>query len=263
VETPVGDDRAAAGGAVDAVERGEPAAGLDHDGHQRGHVVEREIGLGRHVDAALGEQHVRPEVPVGAAAPDLPLQVEERLEAAGALPFGEVGVRQRGVAQVGHGGDVQAAGGGQAPACPGAGPGRGPPAAAERGCRDHAEDGPSLVEQRDERRPHRDAADVVLGAVDGVDDPLPRAVAAGAELLPDDGVARPGAPQLGAHEVLGVAVGVGDGRQVGLGVHPQVGRLEPGRRQRVDHVGDDMGQPQVVVVDHHPAAPSTSRRSGR
>jgi hypothetical protein len=68
------------------------------------------------------------------------------------------------------------------------------------------------------------------------------------ELLPDDGVPGTGPAQLSADEVLGGLVGVAHRRQVGLGLDPQVRRLEPGRRQRVDHVGDDVGEPQVVVV---------------
>ena len=47
------------------------------------------------------------------------------------------------------------------------------------------------------------------------------------ELLADDGVARPGALELGADQLLGVAVGVADQGQVGLGLDPQVLGAEP------------------------------------
>ncbi len=48
-------------------------------------------------------------------------------------------------------------------------------------------------DERDQGRPHRYAADEVLGAVDGVDHPAALAVAGGSRLLTVDGVARPGA----------------------------------------------------------------------
>ena len=50
------------------------------------------------------------------------------------------------------------------------------------------------------------------------------------ELLADDGVARPGALELGADQLLGVAVGVADEGEVGLGVDPQVVGPEPRER---------------------------------
>ena len=49
----------------------------------------------------------------------------------------------------------------------------GPPTALQRGRAHHTDDRNAVVEQRDQGRPHRHAADEVLGAVDRVDHPLP------------------------------------------------------------------------------------------
>ena len=54
-------------------------------------------------------------------------------------------------------------------------PTRRPPPTAECRRGHHADDRIAVVEQRDERGPHRHAADVVLRAVDGIDHPLARA----------------------------------------------------------------------------------------
>ena len=73
----------------------------------------------------------------------------------------------------------------------------------------------------------------------------------GLELLADHGVPGPGAAQLGADELLGVAVGVRDGRQVGLGLDPEVGGGEARRRQVIHLVGDHVRQAEIVVVTGH------------
>ena len=93
--------------------------------------------------------------------------------------------------------------------------------------------------------------DEVVGAVDRVDDPLPRAGPGGRELLADDGVARPGALELGADQLLGVAVGVADQGEVGLGVDPQVLGAEPRGRDALDGIREHVGEAQVVVVAGH------------
>ncbi len=56
---------------------------------------------------------------------------------------------------------------------------RRPPAAAQRRRRDDTGDDPLALLERDQRRPHRDPAHVVLGPVDRVDDPPPRAARRG------------------------------------------------------------------------------------
>ena len=55
-----------------------------------------------------------------------------------------------------------------------------PPAAVKRRRRDDADGrGSSVVLESDQRRPHRDAADVALGPVDRIDDPAPVGVGRG------------------------------------------------------------------------------------
>ena len=128
----------------------------------------------------------------------------------------------------------------------------------------HAADDDLVVDhQRDQGRPHRHAADEVLGAVDRVDHPAPLAVAGRALLLAEHGVARPGPGQGAADALLDRLVGVGHRGQVGLVHHVQVQRLEPARGQRVGVVGQHVREPQVVGVvgGHGPQA--MPRRDGR
>ena len=148
----------------------------------------------------------------------------------------------------------------QAAARPGAGPVGGPPAPAE-GRRGHeAEHGHVVVDERDQGRPGGHPADEVVGAVDRVDDPAPGAVAGGLELLALDGVAGPGALELDPDQLLGRLVGVADQREVGLGLHDEVVRPEPGHRDPLDGVRQDMGKAQVVVIGH---LPTLARRRAR
>ena len=65
------------------------AAGLDHDGDQRGHVPEAQLGLAGDVDGALGDEHVRPEVAVGARAPHPVGEVQEGVAAPAGGPAAE------------------------------------------------------------------------------------------------------------------------------------------------------------------------------
>ena len=83
-------------------------------------------------------------------------------------------------------------------------------------------------------------------------------MARGLELLAGDGVAGARALELGAHELLGADVGVGDRRQVGLGVDLQVGCAEAVHRQPVDLVGDHVRQAEVVVVGGHVRQPTVT-----
>ena len=78
----------------------------------------------------------------------------------------------------------------------------------------------------------------------------------GSNSSPLDGVARPGALELAADELLGGAVGVADEGEVGLGLDPQVLGAEPGDRDPLDGIREDVGEAQVVVVAGHVAQPS-------
>src|SRR5690349_23928378 len=94
VQVAVGGQRVAAPRPVGAVEGGEPAPGLAHDDVEGRHVVELELGFGGDVDGALGEQHVGPEVAVGAGAPAAALERDEVVEAVPLVPPGQRGVAQ-------------------------------------------------------------------------------------------------------------------------------------------------------------------------
>jgi hypothetical protein len=81
-----------------------------------------------------------------------------------------------------------------------------------------------------------------------------------AELLTEHRVARPGPLEGAADQLLGRAVRLGDRRHVRLGVDAQVDRLEPLHRGGVGHVGEDVGEAQIIVVVRHAA--NSSGRSG-
>ena len=78
----------------------------------------------------------------------------------------------------------------------------------------------------------------------------------GRELLADDGVARSGALELDADELLGLPVGVADEGEVGLGLDPQVLGAEACRGDPLDGVGEHVGEAQVVVIAGHGPQPS-------
>ena len=91
-----------------------------------------------------------------------------------------------------------------------------PPSSSEGRRAGHADDGLPVADEGDERRPDRNSPDVVLGGVDGIDDPGPSAVQIPAELLADDLVVRPQLADQVAQEDLDGAVGLGDRGQVRL-----------------------------------------------
>ncbi|MPM49152.1 hypothetical protein SDC9_95880 [bioreactor metagenome] len=173
VEQPVGGDGAAAHGAVVSVEVGEPAAGLGDDEAAGRHVVQLEVGLGGDVDRPLRDEHVGPEVAEPADPPDVAGQPDEVVAEAEVEPAGQRGEGQRGVVQLRDGGDVAGLGVTAQHPGPGALSAGGPPPPAEGRGTDHSGDHLGALHQRDQRGPHRHAADVVLGAVDRVDDPAP------------------------------------------------------------------------------------------
>ncbi len=202
------------------------------------------------VDGPLGDEHVGPEVAVGAGAPAVVHEVEEVVAPAALAPPPEGGVRQRRVAETAdlrHG--MRFADDSDRPVqAPEPG---GPPAPLQRGRGDEPEHGRLVDDEADERGPHGHTAHEVLRAVDGVDDPAPGAVAGRLELLTLHGVARPGPLELRADELLGRAVGVGDRREVRLALDDEVVGPEARDRHPLDGVREDVGQTQVVVVGGH------------
>ncbi len=92
------------------------------------------------------------------------------------------------------------------------------PALRERRRADHRRDQLPGTLDRDQGPPHRDAADEVVGAVDGIDDPARLAIAClYAELLAQDPVAREGGQDPLAEPLLNAGVGLGDEGAVVLG----------------------------------------------
>ena len=180
------------------------------------------------------------------------LSERKPVEPARFRPAADARVGERGVGQLADLGDLAARCLGQRPARPGAAARRRPPAPSERRRGDHAHHDLVPVHQPDERGPDGDAADVVLRRVDRVEHPAPRPAAGLPGLLAEHGVARPGPAQDVAQRVLGRPVGVGDRRQVGLGLDPQVERAEPLRRDVIGGVSEDVREPQVVIVGCHP-----------
>src|SRR5206468_7497011 len=93
------------------------------------------------------------------------------------------------IAQIANAGDAEPPRPGRR-AGPGAVAARGPPPALQDGCGDDADDDRVVGPQCDQRRPDRYAADVVLRAVDRIDDPRARRVARRTGLFADDRVVR-------------------------------------------------------------------------
>ena len=103
------------------------------------------------------------------------------------------------------------------------------------------------VGQRDQRRPHRDAADEVGRSVDRVDDPPPRrrGVADQAVLLAEQAVAGRCAATSAADGRLRLAVGLGDLRVVGLPVEAERSLVVVRQRDRIGDVGEVEAEREV------------------
>jgi hypothetical protein len=133
---------------------------------------------------------------------------------------------------------------------------RRPPAAAERGRRDDAEDDLAVPLEREQRRVDRDAADVALRAVDRIEDPADRRGSLGAALLLTvHGLTGPLPFQPLADRALDSPVRVRDRGQVGLRLDPKVGGPEARQRDRVGEVDERMRELEVCVHGSSLAAP--------
>ena len=239
--------RVAPEGSGFAVQGGEASACLGDHGHECRHVVELELGLGGQVDGALGHEHVGPEVPVGAGAPARLHEPQHPAQPLGLRPPRQRGVGHRGPGEVVDAGHRQPPRRAQGAPGPGPAAGHGPPAPPQRGGRDQPDDALAVLDEADERGPHRHAPHEVLGPVDRVDDPLARGVPGGGQLLTQDGVAPARPPQLLADDALGLLVGLGDRREVRLGLHGEVAGVEAGQGEAVHLVGDRVRQVQVIA----------------
>jgi len=169
-------------------------------------------------------------------------------------PAGGRGVRQERVIESLDSGDVEPARPGRSGRPRAVVAGR-PPSPSERGCGHDSEGDRGVDPQREEGRPHRYAADEVLGAVDRVDDPGAAGVAGGAGLLADDRVVRSFRAERASYRVLDRAVGVGDGGEVRLGLDEEVGGEESRGADRVGGVGERVRQREVVRPPTHGGSP--------
>ena len=125
-----------------------------------------------------------------------------------------------------------------------------PPPAPERRRRDHTDHKLVSLLQCQQRRPDGDPADVVLRAVDRIDDP---AASAGAGLglpvlLAKDRVAGVPLGEALADRFLDGAIRFGDRRQIRLGLDHEIVGLEAIHRDRVRHVSQ--GERKIEIVGH-------------
>ena len=108
---------------------------------------------------------------------------------------------------------------------------------------DHADRGTVLVEHGHHRRVRDDAASERFRAVDGIEPPAPGVPALPlAELLADDAVLGHRQLEAGTDQLLGAAVGGGDGRLVALRDDREVGVLEVAQRQLAGLAGQGDGE---------------------
>ena len=248
VQVPVRGDRASPVHPVLAGEVGERAARLLDDHLDRCEVPDRHAdGVDRPVDRPLGDQHVAPEVAVAAGMPRASDQGRERLLEREA---------EDGVLGPVHRGDVDTIASGVRAAAP-----LGPPAPVEGRRGDDAERDPSVLLERDQRRPHRDPARVVARPVDRVDDPAAPPRARRTLLLAQDRVPPPLDAQHRPHLVLDRPVGLRDRRPVGLRLDQEVTGAKAPERDRVGRVGEP--QRELEVRAHARPASRPGGRSAR
>lgn len=205
-------------------------ARLLHDRRQRRVVPRMEPRIDGCIDRPFGDEHVLPEITERPGVPGGGLDREE------VAPMRR---RDRRVGETGYPGnaDPVAVAKRVLPACC-------PPAVAERRSRDDPADSFSLALQRDQCRPHGDAAREVLRPIDRVDDPSDRAPVV-TLLLTEDALARTARGDPLPQCALDRPVGVRDRRQVGLGVDVQVVRAKARQAERVGQVGKFEGEGEV------------------
>ena len=225
-----------------------------------GHVPDRDLRLDRDLDRPFGDEHVRPEVAEAARACAAARQREKAHRAAVLVEVadavvGEMRVFERGDARR-RASARDAEGVQNAPS---------PADAHQRRAIAGAETTPATTRpfssSADERGEDRDAADVVLRAVDRIDDPAPRADAGRAEFLADDAVLRALRAEALADHPLHRFIGLGDRRHVDLRAHGQRGRLIVTHRDDVGRVGHRQRELEVGIHaggDYY--RPNVSRR---
>ena len=227
VQLAVGGDGAAAGRAVGAVEVGEPAAGLGDDRPTAPPGRAAPPPARRRCRPRPRRRACRTRSPrTRGSATRRGSRPRNGVLAAAVVPAGQAGVGQRRVLERGHLRHATSGRRRQALAGPGAGAGAGPPAPAERRRDTSPATDIVAVHQGDERRPHRHAADEVLGPVDRVEDPAARAVTR-SRRTPHRGSRRAAGPARGSSGSTPRRwVGVRDRCQVRLAVDLEVEALK-------------------------------------
>ena len=105
----------------------------------------------------------------------------------------------------------------------------------------------AVLDEADQRRPHRHAAGEVLGAVDRVEHPARgRPASSPPRSSPSTASSGRWSAITDRRRVLARGVGVGDGGAVGLALDAQVGGPEARQRHRVGGVGEGQGEGEVV-----------------
>ncbi len=248
MEEAVRGDRRSAVGSRDAVAIAESAACLLDDRLNGGEVPELDPDrVDGAVDGSLGHEHVGPEVTVPPCVPRRGGERRNRL-------FDRE--REHGVLDVPHCRDVDAIA-----VRPGAAAALGMPAAVECGSRDDTQAQLTVLLEGDQGRPDGDAARVVAGAVDRVDDPAAPAPAGDPELLAEHAVARALGRESLADRRLDRSVGLRDRGQVGLRLDVQVARAKTAERDGIGRVGERESESKVGAhASPDLSRPSTSRR---
>jgi len=187
-----------------------------------------EFGLTGDVDRALGHEHVRPEVTIGSMTPGVGGEGFEALRCTALGPAGRVGVGERRFSELRDLADLNASGivhawaGRPGPLAVGR-----PPTTPESGGTDKADLEHAGHPQRNECRPDRNPAQVVLRPVDRIEDPGALRTAAHSELLAEDSVARALSGKDPAQALFDCLVGFGDRGEIRLRLdHEVVGAVE-------------------------------------
>ncbi len=120
-----------------------------------------------------------------------------------------------------------------------------PPPPTESRLARHADARYTVDRQRDEHRPHRDALEVIGGAVDRVDDPLAGRVAGHAELFAEHAICGAFRLEHRADRAFRRQVGFGHVRGIGLGLDVEIRRIEATHGCCIRRVGQPQSEREI------------------